>query len=218
MKYETHAKFSNLTVIDHPLAVSKLTILRDKTTPSPMFAQTLKEISYLLAFAATSQLPTESKTIETPLCEATMPVLKGDAPVLVPILRAGLAMMDGVQTILPQSPVGHIGVYRDHDTHEPKEYVVRLPDVKNRPIIVVDPMLATGHSALYAIDVLVKHGADPKQIVFMSLLAAPEGVAEFLKRYPMTPIYTVSLDSHLNENAYIVPGLGDAGDRTFGTL
>ena len=217
MQFLPHDRFSNLTVIDHPLVVSKLTLLRDRTTSSPVFAHILKEISYLLAFAATSTLKTKMNTIETPLCAASMPVMADEPPILVPILRAGLAMMDGLQSVLPQSPIGHIGVYRDHDTHEPKEYVVRLPDVKNRKIILVDPLLATGHSALYAIDVLVRHGAAPENIVFMSLLAAPEGVAEFQLRYPMIPIYTAALDQHLNENAYIVPGLGDAGDRAFGT-
>ncbi len=218
MQYPTHDKYPNLTVVDHPLLSSKLTILRDKTTSSPVFARTLKEISYLLAFAATSQLSTVLTSIETPLCSAQMPVLKHNPPVLVPILRAGLAMMDGLQSVLPESPIGHIGVYRDHETHEPKEYVVRLPNVKDQDIIIVDPMLATGHSALHAVDVMIEHGADPTRMVFMSLLAAPEGVAEFQKRYPMISIFTVALDSHLNENAYIVPGLGDAGDRTFGTL
>jgi uracil phosphoribosyltransferase len=153
----------------------------------------------------------------TPICEMDAPVLKGQPPVIVPILRAGLGMSVAFDHIMPEAPVGHIGLYRDPETKQPVEYLVRLPQLKNRDVILADPMLATGFSAAYAIGLLMRHGAAPANIRMMCLVAAPEGVEVVAKSWPDVAIFTAALDSHLNENAYIVPGLGDAGDRLFGT-
>ena len=218
MSIKTHETLRNLNIVDHPLIVSKLSMMRDKHSSVSVFKARLNEISHLIAFAVTAHLKTHTQKIETPLCEMDAECLAEPAPVLVPILRAGLGMMQGLEVILPESPIGHIGVMRDHDTHLPVEYKVSLPPLKDRSIILVDPMLATGHSALHAVKVLEKHGADVSRIIFMCLLAAPEGVKTFGEAYPSVKVYTAALDSHLNENAYIVPGLGDAGDRYFGTI
>jgi uracil phosphoribosyltransferase len=209
--------FNSLTIVDHPLIEDKLTQMRDKTTPHYDFKSLLNQISHLMAFAVTSELPLKPKVIETPLCEMHAKVLSNKPPVLVNILRAGLGMMQGLETILPHSPIGHIGVARDHITHEPHEYKVSLPKLENQDIILIDPMLATGHSAIHAVKVLLANGADATRIKFMCLVAAPEGVRAFENAFPNIKIYTAALDSHLDENKYIVPGLGDAGDRYFGT-
>ena len=211
-------EFKNLYIVDHPVIQDKLTTLRDKNTSVQNFRALLEEISHLMAYPVTETLSTKEIEVETPLVKAMLPVLDVKGIVVVPILRAGLGMVSGLLKIFPDAAIGHIGVYRDHDTHKPVEYVIRLPEFKNQIYLLVDPMLATGHSSAYAADLLLKHGVPPKNIIFMSLLAAPEGVRTFQSAHPDIRIYTASLDSHLNEKAYIVPGLGDAGDRTFGTL
>ena len=211
-------EFPNLYIVDHPVIQDKLTSLRKTETPTSQFRSLLEEISHLMAYPVTESLSTKQIEIETPLVKASMPVLDIEGIVVVPILRAGLGMVSGLLKIFPDAAIGHIGVYRDHDTHEPVEYVVRLPEFKNQIYLLVDPMLATGHSSAYAAGLLLKHGVPAENIIFMSLLAAPEGVKAFHKAHPNIRIYTASLDSHLNEKAYIVPGLGDAGDRMFGTL
>lgn len=210
-------EFPNLKIISHPVIQDKLTTLRDKNTSNQQFRALLEEISHLMAYPVTESLKTKLVEIETPLVKASLPALDISGIVVVPILRAGLGMVSGLLKIFPDAAIGHIGVYRDHDTHEPVEYVVRLPAFRNQIYLLVDPMLATGHSSAYAADLLLKHGVPPENIIFMSLLAAPEGVRSFQKAHPKIRMYTAALDSHLNENAYIVPGLGDAGDRMFGT-
>jgi uracil phosphoribosyltransferase len=212
-----HPQFPNLRVLDHPLIQHKLTFMRDERTSTRSFRLLLKEIAMLMGYEITRNLPLTNTTIETPLQPMQAPVLEGRKLAVVPILRAGLGMADGILELLPSARVGHIGLYRDHDTHKPVEYLVKLPDPTGRQFLLVDPMLATGNSAVYAVDVLLRHGVDKSAISFMALVAAPEGVAVFQAAHPEIPIFTAALDSHLNENAYIVPGLGDAGDRLFGT-
>lgn len=211
-------EFPNLYVVDHPVIQDKLTTLRRKDTPTSQFRSLLEEISHLMAYPVTESFATRNVEIETPLVNASLPVLDISGIVIVPILRAGLGMMQGLLKIFPEAAIGHIGLYRDHETHEPVEYVVRLPEFKNQVFLLVDPMLGTGNSSAYAARLLLKHGVPPENIIFMSLLAAPEGVTTFHKEHPNIRIYTASLDSHLDERAYIIPGLGDAGDRMFGTL
>ncbi|HAW45124.1 MAG TPA: uracil phosphoribosyltransferase [Sutterella sp.] len=210
-------RFPNLFIVDHPLVQHKLTIMRDKNTPTKDFRALLREIAMLVGYEVTKNLPLTTKPVETPLAQFDAPVLADKKCVLVPILRAGLGMTDGLLDLMPSARVGHIGLYRDETTHKPVEYMVKLPKLENRLIIVVDPMVATGHSSAHAVHVLKQRGAKPEQIVMMALVAAPEGVAEMLRLEPDVKIYVAALDSHLNENAYIVPGLGDAGDRIFGT-
>jgi uracil phosphoribosyltransferase len=212
-----HPQFPNLRVLDHPLIQHKLTFMRDERTSTRSFRLLLKEIAMLMGYEITRNLPLTCTTIETPLQPMQAPVLEGRKLAVVPILRAGLGMADGILELLPSARVGHIGLYRDHDTHKPVEYLVKLPDPVGRQFLLVDPMLATGNSAVYAVDVLLRHGVDKSAISFMALVAAPEGVAVFQAAHPEIPVFTAALDSHLNENAYIVPGLGDAGDRLFGT-
>jgi uracil phosphoribosyltransferase len=177
----------------------------------------LKEISLLMGYELTRPLPLTTRTIQTPICPMEAPILEGKKPVIVPVLRAGLGMAEGLEELMPAARVGHIGLYRDEKTHEPVEYLVRLPDAAGRIFIMVDPMLATGNSAKHALDVLVRAGAVPEMIRFMALVAAPEGVKVLLEAYPQVKIFVAALDKQLNEKAYIVPGLGDAGDRLFGT-
>ncbi|PZP55255.1 MAG: uracil phosphoribosyltransferase [Micavibrio aeruginosavorus] len=210
-------EFPNLYIVDHPVVQDKLTTLRKKDTPTYLFRSLLEEISHLMAYPVTELLSVKDVEIETPLIKSQMPVLDVTGIVVVPILRAGLGMMSGLLKIFPDAAIGHIGLYRDHDTHQAVEYVVRLPEFKNQIYLLVDPMLGTGNSSAYAASLLVKHGVIPENIIFMSLLAAPEGVKAFHKVHPNIRVYTAALDSHLDENAYIVPGLGDAGDRMFGT-
>jgi uracil phosphoribosyltransferase len=212
-----HAQFPNLYVADHPLIQHKLSLMRDVACHKAQFKLLLKEISLLMGYELTRHLPLTTRPIATPMCGMDAPVLAGKKPVIVPVLRAGIGMAEGLEELMPSARVGHIGLYRDHSTHEPVEYLVRLPDTEGRMFIVVDPMLATGNSAKHALDVLVREGAKAENIRFMALVAAPEGVEILLRAYPQVKIFTAALDNHLNENAYIIPGLGDAGDRLFGT-
>ena len=204
-------------VLDHPLLQHKLSILRDKNTGVKEFREIVGEIAALMCYEATRNLPTEEVEIETPVAMAKTKVLSGKKLAIVPILRAGLGMVDGLLSLIPVAKVGHIGLYRDPATHLPVEYYCKLPpDISDRIVILVDPMLATGGSAIDALHMLKKRGC--KHIRFMCLVAAPEGVKKVQEAHPDVDIYTAALDDHLNEHAYIVPGLGDAGDRIFGTL
>ncbi|WP_424939293.1 uracil phosphoribosyltransferase [Aliiroseovarius sp. S253] len=208
--------YDHLTVVDHPLIQHKLTLMRDEATPTCLFRQLLREISQLLAYEVTRELPMTSKRITTPMQEMDAPVLAGRKLALVSILRAGNGLLDGVLELIPSARVGFVGLYRDEETLEPVEYYFKVPEaIDERLVIAVDPMLATGNSSVAAIDMLKKAGA--KDILFMCLLAAPEGVARMKEAHPDVPIITASLDEKLNEKGYIVPGLGDAGDRMFGT-
>jgi uracil phosphoribosyltransferase len=213
----TFPEFPNLFVMDHPLIQHKLSMMRDKKTPTILFRQLLKEISLLMGYEITRSLPMTTMRIETPLTTFDAPILEGKKVAVVPILRAGLGMADGLLELVPSARVGHVGLYRDHETKRPVEYFVKLPDPEGRIFILVDPMLATGHSSSAAADVLNKRGVSDDSIRMMVLVAAPEGVRVFHAAHPKIPVYTAALDSHLNEHAYIVPGLGDAGDRLFGT-
>ncbi len=205
-----------LVVVDHPLIQHKVTMMRDKNTNTKDFKQLLDEISLLLAYEATKDLPLMDVEVETPICKTKSKMLSGRSVGVVPILRAGLGMVNGITTLIPNAKVGHIGLYRDPETHLPVEYYCKLPlDAEKRLIIIVDPMLATGGSAVAAIQFLKDRGC--KDIRMMNLIAAPEGVAAVRKAHPEVDIYVAALDERLNENAYIVPGLGDAGDRIFGT-
>jgi len=205
-----------LHVIDHPLIQHKLTIMRDKDTGAKDFRELLVEISRLLGYEVTRSLPLRDVEIETPLTKMTGKAIAGKTLAIVPILRAGLGMVDGLLSLVPTAKVGHIGLYRDHETHKPVEYYCKLPDdIQSRFIIVTDPMLATGGSAADAVRMLKDKGC--ADIRLMCLVAAPEGVKAFHEEHPDVPVFTAALDERLNENAYIVPGLGDAGDRIFGT-
>ena len=212
-----HPDFPNLHVADHPLIKHKLTLMRDVSCNKVLFKTLLKEISLLMGYELTRPFPMTTREIETPVCPMEAPVIKGRKAMIVPILRAGLGMAEGLEELMPAARVGHIGLYRDEETKKPVEYLVKVPDPKGRTIILVDPMLATGNSSKYAVDVLAQHGADVGHIRFMALVAAPEGVQVMLDAYPQIPIYVAALDEKLNDHAYIVPGLGDAGDRLFGT-
>ena len=214
---KTFPEFPQLFVMDHPLIQHKLSMMRDKSTPTILFRQLLKEIALLMGYELTRSLPMTTVPIETPLTTFDAPILEGKKVAVVPILRAGLGMADGLLELVPSARVGHVGLYRDHDTKRPVEYFVKLPDPEGRIFILVDPMLATGHSSSAAADTLNKRGVSDDNIRMMVLVAAPEGVRVFHQAHPKIPVYAASLDSHLNENAYIVPGLGDAGDRLFGT-
>jgi len=205
-----------LVVVDHPLVLHKLSLMRDKNTPSAVFRQLLREISLLLAYEVTRDLPMTTQKIETPLTEMDAPILKGKKLVIVSILRAGNGLLEGMLDLLPSARIGHIGLYRDPVTLKPVEYYFKVPsDIGERPVIVVDPMLATGNSTAYAIQKLKDAGA--RDVRLVCLLAAPEGVKRVTADHPDVPIYTAAVDSHLNDHGYIVPGLGDAGDRMFGT-
>jgi len=207
---------NNLTVVNHPLVLHKLTLMRDKHTPSAVFRQLLREISLLLAYEVARDLPITTQTIETPLAEMEAPILKGKKLVIVSILRAGNGLLEGMLDLMPSARVGHIGIYRDPKTLQPVEYYMKVPeDIAERPVIVVDPMLATGNSVSAAVTRLKQKGA--KDIRFVCLLSAPEGIRHFNEVHPDVPIFTAAIDSHLNDHGYIVPGLGDAGDRMFGT-
>ncbi|KMK78271.1 uracil phosphoribosyltransferase [Alkalihalobacillus pseudalcaliphilus] len=207
---------SKVYVFDHPLIQHKLTYIRDKETGTKEFRELVDEVSGLMAFEITRELPLQEVTVETPVAKAKSKIIAGKKLGLVPILRAGLGMTDGILRMIPAAKVGHVGLYRDPETLKPVEYYVKLPnDVEEREFIVIDPMLATGGSAIEAINSLKKRGA--KQIKLMCLVAAPEGVAETQKAHPDVDIYLAALDEKLNDHGYIVPGLGDAGDRLFGT-
>ena len=206
----------HLTIVDHPLVQHKLSLMRDKDTSTASFRRLLREISHLLAYEVTRDLPMTHQTIETPLTAMEAPVLDGKKLALISILRAGNGLLDGILELIPSARVGFIGLYRDETTLEPVQYYFKVPEaLEDRVVIAVDPMLATGNSSAAAVDLLKKAGAT--QIRFLCLLAAPEGVARMKAAHPDVPIVTAALDSHLNEKGYIVPGLGDAGDRMFGT-
>ncbi|GAA4222176.1 uracil phosphoribosyltransferase [Sagittula marina] len=206
----------HLTVVDHPLVQHKLSIMRDKTTSTASFRQLLREISHLLAYEVTRELPMTNVRIETPMCDMDAPMIEGKKLALVSILRAGNGLLDGILELIPAARVGFIGLYRDEETLQPVEYYNKLPQrMEDRVTIVVDPMLATGNSSAAAIDMVKAAGA--KDIRFLCLLAAPEGVARMKEAHPDVPVVTAALDEKLNEKGYIVPGLGDAGDRMFGT-
>ena len=206
----------NLVVVNPPLVLHKLTLMRDKNTPSAVFRQLLREISLLLAYEVARDLPMTMQTIETPLAEMEAPILKGKKLVIVSILRAGNGLLEGMLDLMPSARIGHIGLYRDPVTLQPVEYYFKVPtDIDERPVIVVDPMLATGNSIAYAIKRLKEKGA--RDVRLVCLLSAPEGIKRVSEEHPDVPIYTAAIDSHLNDHGYIVPGLGDAGDRMFGT-
>jgi uracil phosphoribosyltransferase len=206
----------NLHVVNHPLVLHKLTLMRDKHTPSAVFRQLLREISLLLAYEVARDLPMTTLAIETPVAEMEAPILKGKKLVIVSILRAGNGLLEGMLDLMPSARVGHIGLYRDPATLKPVEYYMKVPeDIAERPVIVVDPMLATGNSVSYAIKRLKEKGA--RDIRLVCLLSAPEGIRQVSADHPDVPIITAAVDSHLNSHGYIVPGLGDAGDRMFGT-
>ncbi len=206
----------SLTVVDHPLVLHKLTLMRDKNTPSAVFRQLLHEISLLLGYEVARDLPMTTQTIETPLAEMEAPILKGKKLVVVSILRAGNGLLEGMLDLMPSARVGHIGLYRDPITLQPVEYYLKVPaDISERRVIVVDPMLATGNSICAALTRLKEKGA--KELRLVCLLSAPEGIRHVTAEHPDVPIYTAAVDSHLNDHGYIVPGLGDAGDRMFGT-
>ncbi len=207
---------SEVHVLDHPLICDKLSRMRRVSTPPKEFRILLKEISLLMGYEATRDFPTKLATVETPICMGSFPFLRDDHFTIVPILRAGIGMVDGLLELMPTAHVGHIGLYRDEETHKPIEYYFKMPkNVENSIVIVVDPMLATGGSAADAIDSLKQRGCT--NIRLMNLVAAPEGIELMQKRHPDVDIYVAAIDECLNENAYIVPGLGDAGDRIFGT-
>ena len=207
---------SLLHVINHPMVQHKLTIMRDKNTGSKDFRELLNEISLLMGYEVTRDIPLEDVEIETPICKMTAREVSGRKLAIVPILRAGLGMVEGLHTLVPVAKVGHIGLYRNEETHEPVEYYCKLPeDIQDRLVIVTDPMLATGGSAVEAVNLLKERGC--RDIRFMCIIAAPEGLETLRTAHPDIDIYVGSLDRKLNENAYIVPGLGDAGDRIFGT-
>ena len=218
MNMKTLSKFPNLYISDHPLVAHKLTLMRQSSCPKVLFKMLLKEIGMLMGYELTSNLSLKEEVINTPVSEMSAPLIEGKKPVIIPILRAGLGMVEGLEDIMPAARVGHIGLYRDEETKQAHEYLVKLPKMNGRKVYLVDPMLATGGSAKHALDVLVANGVKASDIRFMVLVAAPEGVKVLLEAYPEVKIYTCALDDHLNENAYIVPGLGDAGDRLFGTL
>ena len=206
----------NVHVLNHPLIQHKLAILRDKNTGTKEFRALINEIAGLMCYEATRNLPTEEVEVETPIMTAKCRVLAGKKLAIVPILRAGLGMVDAMVDLIPSAKIGHIGLYRDPETHEPVEYYCKLPeDVGNRQVFVVDPMLATGGSAVAAIDFLKKHGC--KNIIMMNIIGCPEGIAAVQKAHPDVEMYLAACDERLNEHAYIIPGLGDAGDRIFGT-
>ena len=205
-----------VVVMDHPLIQHKIGYIRRKDTGTKDFRETISEIAMLICYEATRDLELADVDIETPICKTTVKELKGKKLAVIPILRAGLGMVDGMVTLIPTAKVGHIGLYRDPETHEPVEYYCKLPaDCEEREVFVVDPMLATGGSAVAAIQMLKEKGC--RKIHFMCIIAAPEGVKRMTEAHPDVDLYIGALDEHLNENAYIVPGLGDAGDRIFGT-
>jgi len=206
----------HLTVVSHPLVQHKLTLMRDKSTSTASFRRLLREISLLLAYEVTRELDMTTIRIETPLCEMDAPTIEGKKLALVSILRAGNGLLDGILELIPAARVGFVGLYRDPVTLQPVQYYCKLPtQMEDRLAIVVDPMLATGNSSAAAVDLLKQSGA--RNIRFLCLLAAPEGVQRMKEAHPDVPIITAAVDSHLNDHGYIVPGLGDAGDRMFGT-
>ena len=206
----------DVTVFNHPLIAHKITLLRDERTGTQQFRKLIEEIATLMGYEALRDLPLEEVKIKTPITSMMAPVISGKKLAIVPILRAGLGMVDGILALVPSAKVGHIGLYRDEETHEPKEYYCKLPkDISDRLVILLDPMLATGGSAVAAVNFIKEKGCT--NIKFMSILAAPEGIEKLTQAHPDIQLYCGHVDERLNENAYIVPGLGDAGDRIFGT-
>ena len=206
----------SVTVLDHPLIQHKLSILRNKDTGVKEFRELVGEIAALMCYEATRNLPLEEVEIETPVAKAKVKVLAGKKLAIVPVLRAGLGMVDAMIDLIPSAKVGHIGLYRDPETHEPVEYYCKMPpDIAERQVFIVDPMLATGGSAVAAIDFIKRYGC--KNITLMNIIAAPEGVEAVRTAHPDVDMYVAAVDEKLNDHAYIVPGLGDAGDRIFGT-
>ncbi len=207
---------ANVFIMDHPLVHHKLAVLRSKETSVKEFRELVSEIAGLMCYEATRNLPTVEVEVETPVATAKCRMLAGKKLAIVPILRAGLGMVDSLVDLIPSAKIGHIGLYRDPETHEPVEYYCKLPeDIGNRVVYVVDPMLATGGSAVAAIDFLKQHGC--KNIIMMNIIGCPEGIKRVNEAHPDVDIYLAACDEKLNEHAYIVPGLGDAGDRIFGT-
>jgi uracil phosphoribosyltransferase len=213
----TAAQFPSLHVLEHPLIRHKLTLMRDKRTPTIQFRQLLREIALLMGYEITRDLPVTTERIETPLTAMEAPLIAGKKVAIVSILRAGLGMADGLLDLIPSARMGHIGLYRDPQTKRPVEYFVKLPEPEGRLFILCDPMLATGYSAVAAVDILNRRGVADGSIRLMALVAAPEGMRVFAEAHPAIPVYAAALDEYLNDHAYIVPGLGDAGDRLFGT-
>lgn len=207
---------SNIIVFDHPLLKHKITLMRDENTGTNEFRKMVEEIAMLMGYEALNDLPTENVTVKTPIETCESPVISGKKLVVVPILRAGLGMVEGILHLVPSAKVGHIGLYRDPETHQPHEYYCKLPSsLEERLIVVTDPMLATGGSGTAAVDFIKQHGG--KHIKFLSIIAAPEGIEALAKAHPDIQIYVAQVDRELNKDAYICPGLGDAGDRIFGT-
>ncbi len=207
---------NNVTVFDHPLITHKISILRDEKTGSKQFRELIEEIAMLMGYEAMRDLPMETVTVKTPITTTQTKMIAGKKLAIVPILRAGLGMVDGILALVPSAKVGHIGLYRDEETLEPHEYYCKLPaDIDNRLVVILDPMLATGGSGSAAVDFIKKKGCT--NIKFMSIIAAPEGIKRLTEDHPDIQLYCGCLDEKLNENGYIVPGLGDAGDRIFGT-
>lgn len=209
-------KYKNVHVLEHPLIRHKLAIIRNKETDTKQFREVIKELATLMAYESFKDVPTQEITVETPLETTTQTIVKENSIAIVPILRAGLGMVDGILSLFPAAKVGHIGLYRDEETLEPQEYYCKLPaNIEDKVVMLVDPMLATGGSAVDAITMLKKRGV--KKIKFMAILAAPEGLEKVASAHPDAEIYVSTLDRCLNEHGYILPGLGDAGDRIFGT-
>lgn len=209
----------SVNILNHPLIQHKITLLRDERTGSKDFRELVSEIAALMAYEACRDLPVQDVTVKTPITATVGKTLGGKKLALVPILRAGLGMVSGIERLIPAARIGHIGMYRNEKTLEPVEYFCKMPaDLAEREILLLDPMLATGGSAIAAIGALIKRGADIKSIKFLCLVSAPEGVKNLTEAYPQLQIYTASVDEKLNEHGYIVPGLGDAGDRIFGTI
>ena len=209
-------QYENIHILDHPLIRHKVAIIRDKNTSTKQFREVISEIATLMAYEAFKEVPTQQITVETPLETVEQTVVKENSIAIVPILRAGLGMVDGILTLFPAAKVGHIGMYRNEETLEPQEYYCKLPQgIEDKVVMLVDPMLATGGSAIDAITLLKKRGC--KHIKFLAIIGAPEGVEKVHAAYPDVEVYVSTLDRQLNENGYILPGLGDAGDRIFGT-
>ncbi len=209
----------SVNILNHPLIQHKITLLRDERTGSKDFRELVSEIAALMAYEACRDLPVQDVTVKTPITATVGKTLGGKKLALVPILRAGLGMVSGIERLIPAARIGHIGMYRNEKTLEPVEYFCKMPaDLAEREILLLDPMLATGGSAIAAIGALIKRGADIRSIKFLCLVSAPEGVKNLTEAYPQLQIYTASVDEKLNEHGYIVPGLGDAGDRIFGTI
>ncbi|NYE23366.1 uracil phosphoribosyltransferase [Pigmentiphaga litoralis] len=213
---KTDPRFPNMFILDHPLIQHKLTLMRDKETSTRTFRQLLRELTLLMGYDVTRNLPLTTRQVETPMTTMDAPVIAGKKLAVVPVLRAGIGMADGLLDLVPSARIGHIGLYRDADLR-PVEYLVRLPELEGRTFILCDPMIGTGYSAAHAVDVLKKRGVPACDILFLALVASPEGMKVYCDLHPDVPIYIAALDDHLDENAYIVPGLGDAGDRLFGT-